>query len=380
MDINELKWLEDIDFISKEYESTFGAPPLNLSDWNPSLKFKEDLNIRTPLSEFIDPIDYIFSYDLGCKEKIINRIGFSNSGFLATHSGSSAILASISAIKSRGYKKALIVCPHYFTVPYALKSMGLEYSFIYSSKQGSKYLLPTLDEINEKEFDFLWITNPVYCTGIKYNSQDLRDLIYGTQKDKIIVIDECINPDLYINCIYKEIKTENTFIIFSPHKSICVNGIKFGGVSFPHSYQNEFDDWSDVLQGCLPKSSLVAIDHFLSSDFSRYRSEFIEKIYNNYTVIKEIISDFRSLDIDDFCESYLVTVYANHIPAKHGENFKFMKEVAYHTGATFISGRRNKIPDSVGLSFRINLACHNKEFEGCIFRTFQYLNNLKPII
>ena len=53
-----------------------------------------------------------------------------------------------------------------------------------------------------------------------------------------------------------------------------VYGIKFAAIIFDQSEQEHFDSWCDVWNGSLPISSVIAVRHFLSSNFARYRTDF----------------------------------------------------------------------------------------------------------
>lgn len=285
MEISELAWLNDVEYICEEYESLYGLKPINVSDWNPSLEFKSNLKINLPKIQ-INPIDYVFSYELDEKHKVLKKLGSTNKGGLITHSGSSAIIATISVLREKLCKNVLIICPHYFTVPYALRSMGLNFEFYDSNVTKHGYEIPYIKNEILSKFDVVWITNPVYCTSIKYSSGDLNKIIENASTIKFLVVDECLNQD-----VSWELDHVNLIRIVSPHKSVCVNGVKFGSVIFPKFLQNDFDDWSDVWQGCLPESAVIAIHHYLSDDFEIYKKSFNEKIYNNYLEILSLVSN-----------------------------------------------------------------------------------------
>src|SRR5258707_637129 len=46
--------------------------------------------------------------------------------------------------------------------------------------------------------------------------------------------------------------------IYTPHKSICINGMKCSLVAFHPTLEDFFDDWADVLSGGLSVSACLA--------------------------------------------------------------------------------------------------------------------------
>jgi aspartate/methionine/tyrosine aminotransferase len=251
-DIRELKLLADLEFISDRYEEQFGAPPINLSLWNPAQSLIKELELRLPPSSDLKGIEYAFSYDLPEIEAVIKALGFNpeTRGCLLTHSGSTAIVATANWLRGRGCSRVLIVGPRYFTVPYALTSFGINWTVAYMHRsQGGRFSFPVLEEHSLQGIDALWLTSPVYCTGIDYDDRESSNFISAMLRRGIrVVLDECLSENG--RRIGPKFSDQGIAAIYAPHKSICVNGVKFAAIVFDGSEQEHFDSWCDVWNGC----------------------------------------------------------------------------------------------------------------------------------
>ena len=357
-DIRELKLLADLESIADGYEEEFGAPPINLSLWNPAQNVLKEMELHLPFSSDLKGIEYTFSYELPEREAVMQALGFDpkTSGSLLTHSGSTAIVATANWLKQKGCLSVLIIGPRYFTVPYALASFGINWTLAYTHRsRAGNFSFPPLDERALQGVDAVWLTNPVYCTGVDYSEDDCTEFISAMLRLGIqIVLDECLSE-----CgrrIGPKFSTHGITAIYAPHKAICVNGIKFAAIIFDQSEQEHFDSWCDVWNGCLPISSVIAVRHFLSPDFVRYRTDFRNITSLRHKKIREVVALTSSIQLDATAQGYLISVYAPKIEAKAGLDISFLKRTAKATGAIFIAGARNEMNPDVGLSFRLNLA------------------------
>jgi hypothetical protein len=375
-DIRELRLLADLESIAVRYEQLFGAPPINLSVWNPTPSLIRDLELQLPPTPDLKGIDYAFSYEMPERPALLAELGFDPSarGCLVTHSGSSGIIAASNWMKTKGRSKALIVGPRYFTVPYALASLGIDWTIAYMRRSNDgRFSFPNIEELVRNGIDSLWLTNPIYCTSIDYDIPSLNEFIStALRQNLLIVLDECLSEK---ECrIGPRFNHANVAAIYAPHKSVCVNGIKFAVVVFDHSEQVHFDSWCDVWNGCLPISSVVGVRHFLSADFERYRAIFRSLVSLRHRDVRSIVSNTRSITLDQQADGYLISIYAPQIEARAGLNLPFLERAANATGAIFISGARNELDPNAGLSFRLNLAAMDTSSLGALARLCAWLD------
>lgn len=375
-DIRELRLLADLDGISERYKERFGATPINLSLWNPAETLVRDFELRLPASPDLRGIDYAFSYEIPEREVLLKALGFDPAarGCLLTHSGSTAIVASANWLRKRRCSQVLIVGPRYFTVPHALTSFGIDWTVAHMRRsQNGKFSFPILEGLSLDKIDAIWLTNPVYCTGVDYNGRELDDFISTMLgRGMRIVIDECLSERG--RRIGPQFTQEGIAAIYAPHKSICVNGVKFAVIVFDSLEQEHFDSWCDVWNGCLPISSIVGIRHFLTPDFERYRTDFRKLTLLRHEKVRAILSQTPSISLDPEADGYLISVYVPRIEARFGLDASFLEEAANATGAIFIAGARNEMDPAAGLSFRVNLAAIDSAALGALARLCAWLD------
>jgi aspartate/methionine/tyrosine aminotransferase len=376
--IDELTLLDEIESINALYENEFGAQPINLSNWNPSSQV-----VNTKIFDSLpliksSGVDYLFSYELDNHEPLRHSLGYEGTDWrsLASHSGSSAIVLAINWLRSKGVKRVLIIGPRYFTVPHCLESMGIKHHIAHSVRCGDRYLLPSNIEI--EDFDSLWVTNPVYGTGVYYDKGELIHLHdYWTKKGKCFVLDECLaEPNHYSGALLRP--QDRTCVITAPHKAICVNGYKFALTLFHKSQLEHFEHWSDVWLGCLPHSSLRAIEHYLSGGYANYYKKFKKDIEKKSEKLISLTESIGGIDMDKNSIGYFRMVYFKSASAFLGLDLNFIKEATFSTGASFIPSIRNELTPSVGLSFRVNLAAFDPHAEGAYVRLASWIVSKFP--
>lgn len=373
-DIPELLLLEEIEELSEAYELTFGAPPVNLSTWNPSHAVLGDLTLTLP-QRAASWIDYSFSYDLAERAPLLARLGYSSDKFgcIVVHSGSTAIVCVANWLRVRGVSRVLFLAPRYFSVPHALQAVGISNGVLHVQRTPTGFVVPEISADALRDYDALWITNPVYCTSVDLPARDISSLVELAGSCGLpCVIDECLaepgrylGPKLSASCL--------TVAIYAPHKAICVNGLKFAMAVFPESEQRHFDTWSDVWSGCLPASSVLAVRHFLSSDFERYRGAFKSMIAGTHKSMRTLVEGMPGIALDEGADGYLVSVYASALSADLGKDMDFLRESIWSSGASFIGGIRNELDPRSGLSFRINLAALDTAALGGLARVGHWL-------
>ena len=372
--IDELLLLDDIEYIAEEYKHQYGQYPVNLSNWNVSNSLIDaNYNLIIPNS-CRSASDYIFSYSLN-HSNLISKLNYKSKLWktLITHSGSSAILSVVKWLTSKDVKKVLIVCPRYFTVPHTLNSLSIEYEVIYCKRTPDGYELP--QNIKSEVYDAIWITNPIYCTG-EYLDKDNLENIYNqwTSNKKYFVMDNCLSNEEYYFGLDIE-PNPNICIIVSPSKNLCINAYKFASILFHKDELHHFECWSDVLQGCLPESSVQALEFFTHGQYDTYKKYFNRILGKQEKVLYDLLSD-KKVEIDKNAKGYLRTVYFSNINAELGQDIKFLKKIFFTTGASFIPNIRNELCFEVGFSFRVNLLTFDIRAQGGLIRTVDILSNL----
>ena len=332
-------YIEEIEKFVSEFKEKESISVINLSDWNPSSEFMNKLAINIPYTFAINPISYIFSsdFDQTIKSKIINKWKYKNEkAIIFFNSGSESILNVLYLLFRQNCKKIYLVCPTYFSIEPICQTLH------------------------------------IYCTGNLYIKNDIDKIkICVIANELFLVNDESLCfQDFALTYAFESY--ENYINIITPHKALCTNALKFSGIILPNKYYDAMDRWSDVLEGCLGAGALVAINHFLSPQFSIYEQSFRDNIEKNRLVILSLIHKYK-VDFDMFSKSYLLSLYFDNIAYDYLDNLQQMKNLIYDTNAYIITGSKNNFSPYHGLSFRINLCRVDTAYLYALERVLIYL-------
>ncbi|HEX8456352.1 MAG TPA: hypothetical protein VF656_03440 [Pyrinomonadaceae bacterium] len=380
-EIHELEGLSYLEDLAEEYESKSGSAPFDLSHWDPSnhainalLKY-----LRLPVPPLAVP--YIYSYYTGVQEQILQRLGFQAArNCLLVHSGTNAMVIAVRWLKALRLRRVLILCPAYFPVFYASEMMDLGYERIYMRRDMGKWHLPQEEiaaYIHESPAETaVWVTNPVYCTGFYLSEFDVGFLNSLLERGVSIVADECLSKSGHE--LGRTLGWSERFLgLYSPHKSVCLNAVKFAAIVSAPQYEEFFDSWVDVLAGGLGASSYSALIHFLDDNFSHFQSAFFQHIEETRKDVLELINRQATLiETDESSVGHFMTCYAPKVPGIWGDDKQFLRQLISNTGAILIPGTRNHFNPDIGFNFRINLARGCPQFYASLYRTIEYLSDV----
>ena len=369
-------FLEDIESIVDEHKN---GDLINLSDWNPSIEFIQNVASSLPNKFVQNCVSYIFSSELNyeIKEKIKLKLGFkanNNFDIAFFDSGSLSIVNVIHLLSVIGIHDMMIISPSYFSIEHICKDYFIKCHYIELERKGLNFAIPCGFERMLENCHCIWITNPVYCTGI-YLDVQFAEYINNLANNRsiILIIDESLSQPQHL--LSPKITVEQVITIVSPHKALCTNGIKFSAILFPSQYYQIIDTWSDIISGCLSLSSLTAIHHFLSPEYDEYLLCVNNLIEKNR---KEVLSILKKHQIqyDVLSYSYLLSIYFPYLPYNYFDSKDNIIKFIDNTGAYFIPNSRNHFPKSTGLSFRLNLCSLSVKYIYALERAIIYLKNL----
>lgn len=379
--LREMDFLQDIKSIQKEYLSNYGHMPFNVSDWNPSNEFKLKIQHISEMENCFNSIDYIFSYtfDQNSHNNILKKLGYDNSSddraVLITPNGSSSIRNVLHWLKENQYNKLLTISPTYFTVFCGCNDFDIECKEIFLYRDNYSFLANENELFNNvNQVDAIWITSPIYCTSTYFENDMISNFIKILEMGKVIVADESLCTSGH-ELIRKLGKYKNFVGIYSPHKSVCINGNKFSVITYTKEEDLIFNDWVVALSGNLLVSNGIAVNHFLSNDFEKYSNAFNHEINSNFTKLKALLKELN-VDYDCNANGYLVTLYFHNISGNEGYNNSFLKKLIFSTGTTMIPGIRNHFGNDLDFCFRINLCCLNTNMYHSLKRLILYLKNI----
>ena len=358
--IQELLMLDEIEKAEEQYKSVYSHAPFSLSTWNPSDYYRNVyLFNKTVLPQCPDIIDYIYSYELDAqllKSCCLHLTGSENAPITITNSGTASITLVASVLSALKRKRILVISPTYFSVLYNCQQMGFELKELHMLRQQGGYRLPQEEILNAlDEIDVLWVTNPIYNTGIYINEDDQEFLYSYVLPDKYLVADECF-------CqtgkeFSRRFSGQPHFIgIYDPMKQFLINGMKFSTIVHPAELQNIIEQWSDVVCGSLTNSTVQAMTYYISQESDSLRQSVQQANQMIQKQVRVTVSKFEQADLDDHVDGHMMMCYVPNLKADYLNTSTDFCAFQENTDASIIPGTRFHFPDSCGFSFRINLA------------------------
>jgi hypothetical protein len=377
--VPELEEFAVLEHLMDQYAEVNGSPPFNLSHWDPGRLASSVLLERISLPQVDSIVPYVYSYDLDLLGRIVNKLGFStaNRRCLITPSGTSGINISLWWLKCAGIKELVILAPTYFPVVSACEVVDLKHSITYLRRVQGKWSIPQCQLGNVLEGATapaaVWITNPVFSAGVYFDADDVQFLASLLQAGTFIIADECLA--LNGKELARKLGGEDRFLgIYSPHKSISINAIKFAALVFSDEHERFFEQWSDVLVGGLSSSNVCAMLHFLGNNFSVCHVALEEYISDVSTAVAKIIGNCNpEAEMDRTSSGHFRTCYFPKIEDTVAASPDFLRRLVFETGSAIIPGSRSHFDPAIGFNFRLNLARGGPDFLGALARTLRHL-------
>jgi hypothetical protein len=166
----------------------------------------------------------------------------------------------------------------------------------------------------------------------------------------------------------------NFVAMYSPHKGVCVNGIKFSSILFDLKHQAFMERWADVWYGGLGCSASLAITHFLSANFDTYLARFLEAVAKRRKIFDRLCSE-NQVEHDVLAKGHFVSCYFPSISSRLGQSKEFFEKLVYATGGSIITGNRSRFHRNFGLCFRVNLARSGSRFEPTLARLVHHVSS-----
>jgi histidinol-phosphate/aromatic aminotransferase/cobyric acid decarboxylase-like protein len=359
--------------LAAQYRERHGREPVNVSHWDPSPELARKLKKLLPIPRLENPISYQYSYLITERPDVLAKLGFLNSSIsgLFTENGSLSISAVANWLSSAGSKQVSLFSPSYFITAHCLRRFGLNVKEISLPRKDNRYVWP--EDFSIEPGNVLWVTNPIYNTGDYSIERYIDNIRFLADAGVLVVVDEAIA--LTPTMISRTLGGHRNFVgIYTPHKSICVNSLKFSIVTFNSELEDFFDDWADVLFGGLSLSSSAAIKHFLSVGFDEYRSAFLRSIEITRAWHNDLLMEYGNhISTDEGSRGHFLTVYFPSIEAALGDSLPFIEAVIEATGTAFIPGSRSGFNPRIGFCFRVNLAQDCARFRGAVARLYCHL-------
>ncbi len=178
--IKRLNNIEEIIALQENYFNDNGIYPLNVSNWTVSDFFRKKMEPIFQHNTTYSPIDYLYSYSITpeIKKNIMRKLGakempISKKTCIIFPNNSLSIVNICNLLHKMQYKKIGILNPAYFSIDACLRTYNLHSIPFYITRQQGKYIIP-FKEITSAKIDALWITSPIYSTGVPYDHDNME--------------------------------------------------------------------------------------------------------------------------------------------------------------------------------------------------------------
>lgn len=377
--------IHQIESLMSQWRADHGTVPVHVSHWNPSNEVLQNLQTQVPPSSFLnpltslqtcDPIPYRYSQGLPSTEAVLSKLGFSADrvGALITENGTTSISTVANWLKLNGITEVTLLTPYYYATSYSLLRLGISIREIALERTaGGAYRLP--GDLALLSHQALWVTNPVYSTGL-YSLEASCDLLRRiADSGAIVIADESLA--LRPTATARSLGGHDNFVgIYTPHKSICMNGVKFSIVVTHPRHQATLEDWAEVLSGGLSLSVIIAIQHFVTSSFDGYRESFSQLMRKTRDWHIDLVDGFDgTVELDEGSEGHFVMAYVPGLAAKLGSRIDFLAEILQETGCIIVPGFHSGFPERSGFCFRVNLARDSEAFRDALSNLYSFLRS-----
>ncbi len=327
-----------------------------------------------PLGE---PFHYRYSFESDLRQTILAKLGYSacERRILLTENGTNAVLAVANALALIGVRNVVLLSPSYFATEYALRRCGISVRRAYWQRNKGIFTLPPLRVVAGEA---LWAESPIFGTGVSADQLLSPVVRRVVDEGHAVVLDRSLEVDAGELAVAVQ-ESPTFFTVHAPHKTVCVNGMKFGAATFHTTHYDSFDHWADVLAGGLSLSAEAASRHFSSTAFDRYYESMAEYVSAAASSVEGVVRRFNPhIQIDVDCVGYWRTIYAPEVPAEKGNDREWLKWLVERTGAVPIPGLWTSCSREWGFCFRVNLLRYDSSFKGALHRLVRALAEEKP--
>lgn len=373
--------MDDIFSIEQQVEHECGIPIPNVSHWDSSTAFQKHMSRVLVLPKPSLPWDYYYTYSISLKDRkqVLKNLGVSLNKIQSTmglllQSSTIAIVNLINLLVHYKRKRLCIVEPAYFTVTTCCASLSLDYGTEQIIFDGKYPRLP-IDAITSGEYDCVWITSPIFCTGCYPDAQYIDDISYLKSRGMTLIFDESLalpGKELIRSFpIDKKI-----FAIYSPHKALSMNGLKFAVIVCHRTHEDFLEQWVDVFSGALGSSNRDAIFHYISANYlidcyPAYKA-YIEQ---SKRALNNIVKQYPFAKMLPNSEGHYINIFTNIIIQGQKELLSFLDDLIHTTFASLIPSTLNGFNPKEGFGFRVNLTGDIEETSGAVGRILQYLSS-----
>jgi len=329
--------------------------PFNVSLWDPGTDFIGKLGVQPALRIPSSPFEYAFSYRAPplLKREFAEKLGFNEERVvLLTPSGTAANLVALNLLRQRGVQRLRVILPAYFQVPIAAQGIGFDVACEYALEGGMGWTVADLSTV-DPQLDAVWITHPIYGVGDTFSADARRSLLAFMDAGGLVAADECLC--MVGTEICRQLGHHPGFIgSYSPHKSVCMNGVKLGAVVTDAQHLAVLENLSDIWAGPLTRMSLADAEHFLSSNFDLMQAAVEARLSSSQLAVKSVAERF-GCTLQGSTGPYR-SLRVTGVSRELELSLDYVSKLIHETGTSFIPSFVNLGTPQAPFSFRVNLA------------------------
>lgn len=375
MNIERLNDIDNLWDFQHEFETRNKIHILNVSDWNCSKDFRNALLSSFHTQTSINMVDYKYSYSISNSKisKIKSKYIFCNekNDIMITPNNTVSIVYIANLLKQLNTKKICVLAPAYFSVYNIFDLLGIPYERISLLRKNGTF---TINQgIDYRQFDAMWVTSPIFCSGCSYDKDSLNILSSFSQY-KTIVTDEsfCMLGDE----LPSKTHLQNHIGIYSPHKAIGFNSFKYSMIVYNNNHYSILEQWSDVLCGSLNATNIDAINHFLSDNYLECQKSYTEYIDHARVFVLNELEKHPFLSYDYNSSGNMIMIYLKSQKDYGCFSFQNLNNLMENTMTTLFPGYLHDYDNKIDCCFRINLSRFDNRFMSLFPNMCSYLKSL----
>lgn len=356
---------QQLELAEADYETAHGVAPYNVSSWDPDPSFVGTLGIKPTLRVPSSPFEYVFSYRMPTtfKNDIGSKLGYAvPRAVLLTPSGTAANLVVLNLLRQLGKTRLWIVLPAYFQIPIVAQEIGFEVICKHAQLDVGGWRLPEMPDLTPTT-DALWVTHPIYGVGDSFKTESVNAFSKFMAAGGLVVADECLCPARME--LGRQLGSVSGFIgTHSPHKLVCMNGVKLGAVVADSVHREALEYLSDVWAGPLTRMSISDAEHFLSANFDQMELAICTKLAHSEKALRAICERFGCTLLGTAGPYRSVRV--NGVSRRLEMSLEYVSRLIQATGTSFIPSYVNLGSEDAPFSFRVNLTRHSIPMEAAL--------------
>jgi len=376
---SSIDWIYDLE---DEYKNQISREVINISDWN-----NEDNCIEIPKEIIIKSsntnlFNYSKYYFIGLLEKSCNllseyiyynyNIKINVDDILLVNNSTYALFLTCKALKELKLKRTLLVTPCYFSIEHNLKEF--DFSIVYYHLTTANNFLFDSEEISkiidEQFIDVVFITNPIFNTGLPINHIIFEELFNLFIKKNIwVVVDNTLDQlnwnkknSLFNNFLLNKFNSYYKFIyIDSPTKKLFINGLKHAVIISKLSSLTSIKYDSDCNIGSLTINQVNLMHEIYDKEnlnlIKKTMNNNIDLFQNNYLLSKNLLSNSDYYLTESICGFHTCLMLKNKNFHQTDVN-AFLRKLLFKHGILLFPLNHFLFHNNNDFGFRINLSKH----------------------